>query len=183
MIVIVDAESFCIFDDGCRGEAVFRMGVNGHCVLFCRLPAGGAEDEEPQREAKTFYHDWPKTYFFHSRLIDWKQFLLFTRKRKMTKGCWQVFWLALLSDTFPSLIGQWYADRTNGPYGELTATGIAPDLHRTSLLMAPCANQNLCEDINRYAITADWTKFVRELGGIRPGTGGNGINIAAHRKI
>jgi hypothetical protein len=38
--------------------------------------------------------------------------------------------------------------------GELTATGIAPDLHRTSLLMAPRANQNLHEYINFSFIPA-----------------------------
>ena len=40
----------------------------------------------------------------------------FTRKPEWLKCTWQVFWLALQFDTFPSLIliRQWYVDRT-GP--------------------------------------------------------------------
>ena len=67
---------------------------------------------------------------------------------------WQVFWLSLLLNTFPLIIDQqWYAVSTfargrvaSGEWGfhfllatshlpGITATGIAPDLHRISLFM------------------------------------------------
>jgi hypothetical protein len=68
---------------------------------------------------------------------------------------WQVFWLAAPVNTFPFCPAEkWYADSpvvnsSNDIYilhypvtYQLTATGIAPELHRTSLLMAPMRQPN-----------------------------------------
>jgi hypothetical protein len=64
---------------------------------------------------------------------------------------WQVFWLAL-AEPFPSLLsnsGVCISNRVCGetfskPHTriELTATGIAPDLHRTSHFNSACAETN-----------------------------------------
>src|SRR5882762_2309264 len=93
--------------------------------------------------------------------------MLFTRKHEILKDSGRSSDLCLTRLTFPSFKCMFvssilYKDSgqkccpvipPSGEGGALTATGIVPDLHRTSLLMAPRANQNLHEYINNSAIT------------------------------
>lgn len=63
-------------------------------------------------------------------------------------------WLTVEHLPIPRSAGQWYEDSTGEEkrkvvksafycsFTHLTATGIAPDLHRTSLLMAPQRQPN-----------------------------------------
>jgi hypothetical protein len=83
----------------------------------------------------------------------------------------QVFWLAISLNTFPSVCaGQWFNLRTFltslYEFGvSLTATGIAPDLHRTSLLIRQLAKPNRCKcmehGVNRFKFPA-WSCYSKK---------------------
>jgi hypothetical protein len=78
------------------------------------------------------------------KAVDWVAPQLFLRKLIDTCATRQVFWLEAHSKTFPQFL-QWYSfECFSNPCDNqdirlpLTATGIAPVLHRTSLLILAC---------------------------------------------
>jgi len=83
-------------------------------------------------------------------------FRLFTRKPGKIKCIWQVFWLGLnRTPSHPAggVTVVWRSGKSDGnrwlPFTNLTATGIAPELHRTSLLIPLNGNQIRCKDDGR----------------------------------